>query len=319
MQALVTVQIVTYNSKKDILECLKGIYQQTYPNIEVIIIDNKSTDNTVDLLEKKPFGINLIVNPQNLGFCGGHNIGFQKGRGEYVLVLNPDVVLDPHFIEEAVKAMDQNPYVGLISGKILRMTPDFRPTNAIDSTGIVMPKNRRAYDRGQGEIDTGQYDHETDIFGVCGAAAVYRREMLEDIKINEEYFDENFFAYKEDVDLSWRARNLGWKCLYVPTAVAYHKRGWRESGRKSIPSFLKIHSIKNRYLMMIKNEDTVDFIKNLPYILAVDIGIFVYCLFREPKTLKYIPTTIKLLCDTIEKRKMIKRKQRDKLKSKSSK
>lgn len=308
MYKKVTIQIVTYNSEKDILKCIETINEQTYKNIEIIVIDNKSTDKTVDLLTTEYPNVKLIVNKENLGFCKGHNMGFKEGTGEYVVVLNPDVVLDKHFVEEAVKVMENNPEVGLVSGKILRMKPDFTKTNIIDSTGIIMLRNRRAYDRGQGEEDRGQYDYKKDIFGVCGAAAVYRREMLEDIKIDDEYFDENFFAYKEDVDLSWRTKLFGWKCLYVPSAIAYHKRGWKENNRKKISPLLKVHSIKNRYLMILKNDRLIDFIKDLPYILLFDIGVFIYCLLREPKTLKYIPYTIKHLYDTIKKRKKIKEK-----------
>lgn len=312
MNKKVTAQIVTYNSQQDILKCLESICNQTYKNIEIIVINNKSTDKTVDLIINKYRDIKLIRNKENIGFCKAHNIGFRKGTGEYIMVLNPDVILDKHFIENVVDKMEKDSKIGLISGKILRMKPDFSLTNIIDSTGIVMPRNRRAYDRGQGEEDKRQYDNETDIFGACGAAAVYRREMLEDIKIDNEYFDENFFAYKEDVDLSWRAKKLGWKCKYVPTAIAYHKRGWKEKNRKEIPTFLRVHSIKNRYLMLIKNETFVSFIQNSPHIILFDIGIFLYCIFKESKTLKYIPDTFKLLYDTIKKRKRLQKKIRQK-------
>ncbi|MFT9495340.1 glycosyltransferase family 2 protein [Anaerosolibacter sp.] len=304
----VTVQIVTYNSAKDILKCLEGIWEQTYKDIEVIVIDNKSTDHTVDLLQSYKDYIRLTVSNINTGFCGGHNQAFRIGTGEYVLVLNPDVYLDKSFIEIAVNEMENNPEVGSISAKLLRMDENYMPSDIIDSTGIIMPKNRRAYDRGQGEKDIGQYDSKIEIFGVCGAAAFYRRSMLEAIKVDNEYFDENFFAYKEDVDLSWRAKNQGWKCIYLPDALAFHKRGWKDRSRQDIPLFLKVHSIKNRYLMMIKNESLIDYIKNLPSILIFDIGIFSYCLFREQKTLRYIPSTLKVLCDTISKRKKIKKR-----------
>lgn len=308
MDKKVTIQIVTYNSAQDIVKCLDSIKEQTFKNIEIIVIDNKSTDQTVDLLRKKHNDIQLIINKRNLGFCIGHNIGLRRGTGEYVLVLNPDIVLDKYFVEIVVQSMEYNPKVGLISGKLLRMMPDFLKTSIIDSTGIIMPKNRRAFDRGQGEEDHGQYDLDQQIFGVCGAAAFYRRTMLKDIKVGNEFFDENFFAYKEDVDLSWRAKNLGWESLYVPNAIAYHKRGWKQHSREDMPHFLKVHSIKNRYLMIVKNENIAEFLKNLPYIAIFDLGVFAYCLFREPKTLKYIPSTIGLLYDTIKKRKTITNK-----------
>lgn len=312
MHKKVTVQIVTYNSAGDILQCIDSIDKQTYKNIELIIIDNKSTDNTVDLLKSNFPGIQLIENNENLGFCSAHNIGLKRGIGTYHLILNPDVILDSHFIENMVSFTEKQPQVGLATGKILRMMPNGDLSNIIDSTGILLPKNRRAYDRGQGKEDLGQYDKDRQVFGVCGAAAFYRKKMLEEIKIDGEYFDETFFAYKEDVDLSWRARNLGWKSIYVPEAIAYHKRGWQEEGRNHIPTFLKVHSLKNRYLMMLKNEKTSDFLKNLPFILSFDIAVFFYCLVKEPKTLKYIPSTLKRLYDTIKKRKKIQKKIKSK-------
>src|SRR5439155_16165933 len=136
---------------------------------------------------------------------------------EYVLVLNPDTVLRPNFIEELIHALDARPDAASASGKLLRMD-----STTIDSTGIVMLRSQRHLDRGADEPDIGQFDKPEDIFGASGAAAMYRRPALEDARIDDEYFDEDFFAYREDADLAWRLRLLGWNSIYVPSAVALH-------------------------------------------------------------------------------------------------
>jgi len=308
MDKTVFIQIVAYNSEKDILNCLASIINQTYKMIEIMVIDNASIDQTTILIKKHYPNITLIENNSNKGFCNPNNYAFTQAKGEYIIVINPDVILDENFIDVVVRRMEEHQDVGIISGKILRMDNNFTKTNIIDSTGIILPKSRRAYDRGQGEVDLGQYDNSRNIFGACGAAAVYRRAMLEDISLEDEYFDEDFFAYKEDVDLSWRSNNLGWKCLYVPEAIAYHKRGWSKEVRKKIPDFVRVHSVKNRYLMMLKNERK-DFLWHFPYIITTDLLIFIYCIVREPKVLRYIPEVIRLIPKTIRKRRKIIEKE----------
>ena len=305
MKPLCFVQIVTYNSAKYIKRCIESVINQTYANIKIVVIDNGSQDETVALLKNMSFHVYVIENPWNTGFARGHNIGFRQNDGDYILVLNPDVVLDERFIENAIAYMEQNLTVGLLTGKVLRMTPDFQFARTIDSTGIVISKTRRAFDRGQGEEDRGQYDEQKEVFGVSGAAAVYRRRMLEDIKVWDEYFDEDFFAYKEDVDLSWRARLKGWTCHYCPEAIAYHVRGWKQGSRKSQPLFIRIHSMKNRLLMMIKNDSFEGFLRHLPYIIIYEMGTFFYCLIFDFKALKYIIEVMRLLPDALKKRKAI--------------
>ncbi len=309
MNEKVSISIVTYNSERYIKSCIESVLDQTYTNIEIILLDNNSHDTTIDIITKnfdqKLF--TLIKRKENLGFCKGHNTVISMTSGGFVLVLNPDIILDKNFIQSLVEEMENHSRVGIISGKLLRKI-DKEFTQIIDSTGIVMKRNRSAYDRGQGEIDIGQYDKSYAIFGACGAAAFYRKSMLEDIKINDEYFDNSFFAYKEDVDLSWRAKLLGWEAIYLPSAIAYHDRGWQKNSRSNMPRFLRVHSIKNRLLMIIKNESISDFLRNALNILFYEILVFGYCLIKEPRTLRYLIEFFVLLPKAFEQRAIINKK-----------
>lgn len=325
----VTVQIVTYNNESDINECIVSVLVQTHTNYKIQIIDNASIDATINIIEgaireKTQLSTNnysIIHNKSNLGFSAAHNQGFRLSDSKYVLVLNPDVVLTSTFIEKLVKYLESDPQAGAACGKLLLLDVEGQPTSIIDSTGLSMHKNRRCFDRGQGQLDEGQYDEEEYIFGSSGAAVLYRREMLECIKttdgitnplgpelpplVSDEYFDESFFAYKEDIDLSWRAQLMGWNCRYIPTAVAYHARGWQSGKRSKIPRFIQIHSFKNRYLMMIKNEEWQNLFIHLPLILLFELGALFYMAFRATFLFKGYPILLRLLKPTLEKRKQI--------------
>jgi GT2 family glycosyltransferase len=316
---LVSINILTYNGQDLIEPCLNSVLKQTYPNIEILIIDNASTDNTLKVISKfvshSQIGVGLIENKKNLGFATGHNIGIKQSRGGYVLCLNQDIVLDKNFVKYAVEAMEKNDKIGSVQCKLLKIRNMNRPkSNIIDSTGLLAYKNRRIVSRGQGEKDKGQYK-KGEIFGVDGAAPLYRRKALEDIKIDDEYFDEDFFAYKEDVDLAWRLRLYEWKAVYQPKAVAYHLRTAGEKAvrnyisvakeRRKLSKFAKFHSFKNDRLMRIKNELPDLFLRDILYIIIKEIGAWAYVLFFERYTWKAIKSLIKQTPDAWRKRKLI--------------
>lgn len=166
----------------------------------------------------------LVRSHRNLGYAGAANRAIRESSGAYVLLLNPDVTLAPTFVERLPEVAERDPGIGSLTGKLLR-----RPAGPgecrIDSTGHVLYRSRWAADRGTGEPDRGQYDAPGEVFGVSDAAALYRRAMLEDVRVGAEYFPESFFAYLEDVDLDWRARLRGWRAYCVPGAVAHYARG----------------------------------------------------------------------------------------------
>ncbi|MHB1167125.1 MAG: glycosyltransferase family 2 protein [Carboxydocellales bacterium] len=317
----VNVQIVTFNNEGYIANCVAGIYNQSQKNMSFLFIDNASIDNTIIKIEEFPYEFKIIRNPTNIGFSAAHNQGFRSSDSKYVLVLNPDVFLSTTFVEELLNYLECDPKAGAACGKLLRLSLEGQPTDIIDSAGLIMHKNRRVFDRGQGEVDRGQYNKQEYIFGSSGAAVLYRREMLEDIKITigitsplgpkvtnvvkEEYFDESFFAYKEDIDLAWRAQLRGWQCAYVPSAVAYHARGWQPGKRKHIPRFIQTHSFKNRYLMILKNEVWQNLIRDFLHIMLFELASLLYVLFRTPYLIKGWIDVFRLLKPTLQKRKQI--------------
>jgi GT2 family glycosyltransferase len=208
----ISIIIPNYNGKHFLSGCLSSLRDQTYDNFEIIIVDNGSSDGSVDFIHKNFPSAKVVETGKNLGFAGGTNAGIRVAQGDYILTLNNDTIVDPHFLEEIQKPFLQDCRTGMCGSKMV--LPDGR----IDSTAICFSRSGAAWDRGIGESDTGQYDTPEEIFGPCAGAALYRRSMLEEIGL----FDEDFFLYMEDLDLAFRARLAGWKCMYVPTARVVH-------------------------------------------------------------------------------------------------
>ncbi|MBU1077490.1 MAG: glycosyltransferase family 2 protein [Spirochaetes bacterium] len=232
----VSVVIVNFNSGKYIFQCLKEIYKQDYKDIEVIVIDNDSKDGSTNKLKQmaKKRELILIRSKENLGSSKANNLGIKKSTGEYVLILNADVFLTRDYIKKCVMAILDQKKIGGVVGKLLSSS-DHR---IIDAAGVELFREGLGSDRGMGEKDTGQYDSEEFVIGACCAAVLYKKEMLEDIKYKNEYYDEDFFAFFEDMDLSVISILLGWKTLYYPSAVAYHVRGGSTSSVSDFVHYL---------------------------------------------------------------------------------
>ncbi len=300
-----SVHIVTFNSAEDISACIDAIVDQSYAVDEVIIVDNASIDASVEiirrLMDKYPDQkIRLIENAHNIGFAEAHNQAIRATNTTYVCVLNPDVVLHSDYLRFLVSRMNSDSNIGSATGKL------YRNNKILDSTGIVINKTRRAFDRGAGEVDQGQWDSKSNVFGVSGAAALYRRAMIDDISIDGDFFDRHFFAYKEDVDVAWRAQLFGWGAYYEPLALAAHKRGWGEKkDRREVPLKIRQHSFLNRYYMMVKNDRLRDIIVHFPYIIGFEFASFVFILLREREMLSAYTLFRKHLPEMMGKRKWI--------------
>ena len=338
---LASVVILTYNGEKTVESCLNSVFGQTYDNIEIIVVDNASEDRTIDevqSVERKTQShsakFKIIKNDTNIGFAG-HNIGIEASNGKFVLCINQDVVLEPDFISEAVKLF-QDEKVGAAQGKLIskQLTVNSKQ-QIIDTTGIIALKSRRFIDRGQGQEDNGQYEKIEEVFGVNGAAAFFRKRCLEDVKMDSrlrgndkgvgEFYDSDFFMYKEDIDLSWRIRLYGWKIIYCPKAVACvdrsselvsGKSGVKEiiSARKKQSQFIGYYSFKNHRLALIKNDLLWLFFKHLPWILPREIGSWLYVLFFEPKIWPAIGKFFKQMPRAWKKRKIIMKNKRVRVK-----
>lgn len=257
MDSLVSVLVLNYKQAAYIPRCFESLMQQTYTNFEIVFADNGSEDGAVELVRSRYPDIKVVAHPSNLYYARAHNMAIGASSGEYVLLLNVDIILQKTFIEEMVRAIELDARVGMVSGKLLRMNKDLQPLDPpiLDSTGLWFSPAIRHFDRGAGEQDRGQYDQLEYIFGPSGAAPLYRRKMLEEIAFEGEYFDEDFVIYREDAELAWRAQLYGWRSLYTPLAEAFHVRRVHPGiRRRDLSRDINMHSVKNRFLMRLKNQ-----------------------------------------------------------------
>jgi GT2 family glycosyltransferase len=309
---LVSITIVTYNSGRFIKRCLESVLDQTYPFKEIIVIDNCSTDGTTDILEPFEDRCRIIYNEDNIGFAAAQNQAIAMSDSDWVLTLNPDVLLLPDFITALVHAGNQDSRIGTVCGKLLTMSAgfDFPEKPVVDSTGIYFTPTLRHLDRGSLEFDNGHYRQYEYVFGATAAAALYRREMIEDISLDGEFFDSDFFVYREDADVAWRSQLLGWKCLYAPYARGYHVRKALPGNRRALPPEINMHSVKNRFLLRIKNISADLYRRNWLQITGRDLVVVACCLLWEHSSLKafwFIATNYKRV---LAKRKLIQERSR---------
>ena len=300
----VAVNIVTFNSDRDIAACLESVRRQTFRDFQTHILDNASSDDTLKVIE--PFEIDYLTrSPVNIGFCKAHNQLARRFPSDYVLFLNPDSALRPRFIGELVQALDARPDAASASGKLIRMDG-----KTIDSTGIIMLREQRHLDRGSGQPDAGQFEKAEEIFGPSGAAAMYRRKALDDAAIQGQYFDEDFFAYREDADLAWRCRLLGWTSIYVPAAVAEHRRRVTPERRGQLPPAINYHSVKNRFLLRINNLTGNLYRRDFWPITKRDAAVIGYVLLREWSSIPALFYVTRNLPRLLRKRRVIQSRRR---------
>lgn len=312
---LVSVGIVTWNSARDLGRCLDGLQQQDYPKLELLLVDNASTDESVHVVEDRFPGVRVMRNARNEGYSRAHNSAIGASQGNYYLPLNPDVELLPGFITQLVRVLEAHPDCGSATGKFWRRSEG--PQQVLDSAGLFIDRRRRQYLRGNGEIDAGQFDRPEEVFGADGAAPLLRRSMLEDTRIRDQYFDEQFFAYMEDVDLAWRARILGWKCWYEPSALAVHDRTFIPGSRRTLPRSIRRGAVRNRYLAILKNESAACYRRDWWRIHWYDLQIASYILLFERSSLGAYSSLKARWSDTLEIRreiwKMARASERDML------
>ncbi len=304
---LVSVTVVTYNSGRFIRRCLESVLAQRRQPVEVIVIDNASSDGTCDILERFEDSCCIVYNEENIGFAAAQNQAIALSRGEWILTLNPDMFLLSNFVESLVATARLDPAIGTVCGKLLLSDAkfDLDDRQRLDSTGMYFTPMLRHKDRGCMETNNGEYQQYEYVFGATAAAACYRRAMIEDISIEGEFFDSEFFAYREDADVAWRAQLMGWKCVFDPHAVAFHVRRLRPGMRSQLPHEINMHSVKNRFLMRIKNITPNLYLRNLIPITIRDLGIVAYCLVVERTSLPAFYRLIRDFRSTLRKRRLI--------------
>lgn len=242
--------------------------QQTlYPNYEVILVDNASTDGTVEAVRTRlnDFPIKILQTPKNLYFAGGNNFGVRKANGTYIVFLNNDTIVTQYWLTELVRCMESDPRIGACQSKLLT----YEDRTRIDSTGDFVSLMGSSIMRGRLEVDTGQYDNSTDIFSARGASMMVRKSVVEKVGC----FDEDYLATYEDVDLCWRIRLAGFRVRFVPKSIIYHK------GRVSMKRNLRMEGFlasRNLELTLIKNFDTSNLLKFLPIFLMTRAAGFLF-------------------------------------------
>jgi GT2 family glycosyltransferase len=316
--ARVSAVVVTWNSLRHLPGLFGSLAEQTCGPIEVVAVDNGSSDGGAAWVREHWPAARVIENGANLGFCAANNQGIAASSGEFVLLVNTDVVLEPDFIALLVAELDADPGLGWASGKLLLgPAPSVRcgeerehdrgygRGRVIDSAGEVFFKTLRMVNRGQGDADRGQYDAREEVFGVTAAAALYRRAMLEDLRLGDDYFDRDFFSYLEDSDLNWRAQLRGWRCLYEPRAVAYHLR--QHATRH--PLVIQRHAHANRYLAILKNAGLVEIASCAPHLLVYEVHRLVKVLLRRPGLLPAYGEVLRRLPAMLRKRREVQRRR----------
>ena len=291
----ITAVVVTYNSAADITTCLNSLLSQSLPVDSVIVLDNASSDNTVDIVAGKYPEVKLIRRTVNEGFARGNNLAIAETRSEWILTLNPDTELAENYLESLVEFAMSHPRVDALMGKLIRETGSTSGKSIIDSTGIEIYYSRRVKDRSAGLEDNGSWRNPEKVFGVCAAAALYRREMLNDISPDGEIFAESFFNYYEDADIAWRAWRRGWEAWFIPEAVCLHRRGGSPVGSR----FSRELTHRNRFWLIARNEPLLSVCKHpLSFLLHEILMIlrmvrYPYLLLTTAKALAGLPLAVK--------------------------
>ena len=265
MKTKVVVVIPNWNGEDMIAKALDSLLAQSH-HADIVVVDNGSIDNSVDIIKKKYKQIHLIELPKNTGFDGGVNTGIRYAlEKDYdaIAIYNNDAIADKHWLENLVTTMESKDDLGIVSGKQLHSDGKY-----FDSTGDEYTIWGMPFPRGRNILDEGQYDKSEYIFSAPAAATLFRTKMLEDIGI----FDEKFFAYYEDVDISFRAQLAGWKIKYQPEAVIYHAISATSS---KLGGFTRYHATKNFFMTYTKNMPSWLYWKYLPLFLlqALRLGI----------------------------------------------
>lgn len=319
----VTVVLVTWNSSRTLPEVLAAVRRQTVPPQAAVVIDNASADGSAEAARAACPTALVLRNRRNLGFSRAVNQGIELTRTPYLLLLNPDVTLHPRCLAELLLAAAAYPAAAGLAPKLIRVPLDVEldPAGApvgsvvrLDAAGLRMNRSRVAANRGEGEPDVGQYDRVEPVFGCPGACALFKRTALQAVAVQGAVFDEDFFAYKEDVDLAWRLQLNGFASYFVPTAVAYHRRRFRQpsggvvaqlAARRAIPRRLRLLSFTNQHLMVVKNEQLANLWRDLAPITVQALKWLAVACTVEPSLWRVVLHLLRRMPAALRQRRII--------------
>lgn len=270
MPPLVTLVILNWNGRRYLQTCLDAVFHQTFQDFEVLLVDNGSTDDSVPFIRATYPQVRLLINDTNLGFAAGNNQAFRASRSTFVATLNNDTQVEPNWLEALVGGMEGDEKIGMCASKMLFA----HHPNMINSAGICVDRAGIAWDRKGGAPDDPDAIATEPVFGACAGAALYRRAMLDDVGL----FDEEFFAYLEDVDLAWRAQLAGWDAIYVPQARVYHHHSGT-SGERS--AFKSRHLGRNKAWTILKNYPAPYIFWYLPIVALYDVASVGYAVLGQ--------------------------------------
>lgn len=280
---MVTLVCITHNSQAYLPAWWEGVEKQRLPKERLWVVDTHSEDGTIAFMKNLP--VQLLALDHNPGYGGAINRLLPNLTTPWVLVMNPDVYLTEGYIETLLQGIHRwsSLPVSAAQGKLLRAkNENLSPTGIIDSAGIRWLPHFRHVDRGSGKPDGPKFNKPARIFGATGACALWKVEVLRHLG----GMDEDFFLYREDADLAYRMQWAGFDTLYLPEAVAYHRRRVLPEYRRKLPRDLNYHSLKNRYLLRINHVDGITFLLTLPFVLPYEGMIWLYVAFREPYNFK---------------------------------
>jgi GT2 family glycosyltransferase len=324
-----TVSLVTFNGSRWLPGCLASLAAQDLDDVEILIHDNASRDDTVELLREWALQEprrRVRESATNVGYAAGHNAAIRDARGEVIVLLNQDVELDRDFLSAIVAAFEAHPEAGSVQPRLRQLAGPGERLSTLDTTGLAMGRDRRAISRAQGLPDGPGHQQAKAIWGVDGPVPTYRLSALREAALRRpdgswEVLDEDFFLYKEDVDLAWRLRLLGWVAWYQPQALGWHGRGSGGTGattmldiartNRRVSSRVRRLSWRNQRLMQIKNEDLLDYLRDLPWIWRREVLSLFFMLANDPRDLAAVPDLVRMAPTAWRKRQILRTRIRD--------
>lgn len=295
---LISVVIPNWNGASFLPVCLDSLVKQTFNDFETIIVDNGSTDDSLSLLKSKYGWVRVLALEKNEGFAGGCNRGMSAAKGDWIVLMNNDTEADKDWLKNIAGTIKRKSEYSFFATKILR----FDKRDILDGTGDFISRSLFVFRYGQFDTDRGQYNSLGDIFSPCGASAVYKKEMLEDIGM----LDEDFFAYLEDIDLGMRAHIAGYKGFFIPDSVIYHIGGASTDSERMSPWVYK-QNIRNMFLILFKDIPFTVFLRCIPSMLFWHSAHLFYVIRRRRELFKYY---FKAFFESVELRKKMGQKRK---------